>query len=391
MEDPYAFSIMLALKKSFQDFRELDESKGSRYSEWFVTTRDGHSAITKAIDLNMLDAVKYIVSKHPDTILEMNDKFGYPLDYARSLEREDITEYLESVNAVSAPTPAAAAATATASMPVRFLAEEPEGELRVMIFTSVAETSELLDVLCVTARGMKKVAGPEQTTILADDFRDILGAIPGNPCKNEIGVEFVRLGVIKNRTFFVMYKGKGAEVYPYGFIFARPEGTGYFLDLICANQYGGDLLKFFIKWCTAKKQQFIHLHALPQVIGLYTKFGFEFRQGCSSPALPETKAFAAAVKTKGRTFPKSGASVWEDDEYTYVREMVLTLQRRGFSAGTEHNPGCNSPTLSEQGFKDLGCGGEGYTMMRCPKRQTRTQTRKQKKKRTRKQRKPKAR
>jgi hypothetical protein len=62
--------------------------------------------------------------------------------------------------------------------------------------------------------------------------------------------------------------------------------------------------------------------------------------------------------------------------------MVLTLQRRGFSAGTEHNPGCNSPTLSEQGFKDLGCGGEGYTMMRCPKRQTRTQTRKQKKKRT---------
>ena len=63
MEDPYAFSIMLALKKSFKDFRELDESKGSRYSEWFVTTRDGHSAITKAIDLNMLDAVKYIVSK----------------------------------------------------------------------------------------------------------------------------------------------------------------------------------------------------------------------------------------------------------------------------------------------------------------------------------------
>ena len=56
MDDPYAFSIMLALKKSFQDFRELDESKGSRYSEWFVTTRDGHSAITKAIDLNMLES-----------------------------------------------------------------------------------------------------------------------------------------------------------------------------------------------------------------------------------------------------------------------------------------------------------------------------------------------
>jgi len=384
MEDPYAFSIMLALKTSFEDFRELDEKNASRYSEWFVTTRDGHSAITKAIELNMLDAVKYIVSKHPDTILEMNDKFGYPLDYARSLEREDITEYLESVNAVSAPTPAAASAMATASLPIRFLAEEPEGELRVIIFTSVGETSDLLDVLCVTARGMKKVAGPEQTTILADDFRDILGAIPGNPCKNEISSEFIRRGIIQNRTFFIIYKGKGVEIYPYGFIFARPEGTGYFLDLICANQYGGELLKFFIKWCTSKRQQFIHLHAQDQVIGLYTKFGFEFRRDCSSPALPETKEFAAAVKTKGREFPKSRVSVWKDGEYKYVREMILTLQRRGFSA-KEHNPGCNSPTLTEQGYHALDCGGNGYTMVRCPKRKT--HKRKQMKKRTHKQRK----
>jgi hypothetical protein len=173
-----------------------------------------------------------------------------------------------------------------------------------------------------------------------------------------------------------MYRGDvDKEIYPYGFICARPEGTGYFLDLICATKYGADLLKFFIKWCTTKKASHIHLHALPQVMGLYTKFGFQFRRGCSDSAIPETKEFKAKVAAAGKAFPSSAPDVWTNDDFKYVREMVLKLQKSGFSASTHEPEECLSPDLTEERYRELVCGDDGYTMVRCKSPKLRTQKR----------------
>jgi len=370
--DSWKVSVLLS-KNTLDDFRAMDEGQGSVYSDWFYEGTDKHSAITKAIENNNLEIVRYIVEKHPDAVKEANDTFGYPLDYAKKLGgREDIISFLHSVGAKFTTAAPVATTPAVEQLP-RFVIQQsdPGGALKIMILSTV---EGILRVQCVTSRGTKTIDPPE-FDMLNEDFQDLISSIPGNPCKGGIGAKFMQEGFFKNTRFMVLYRGKGLQVYPYGFIFSRPEGTGYFLDLICATQNGADLLKFFIKWCSGKGAQFIHLHALPQVIGLYTKFGFEFRSGCSDKPLPSTKEFSARVRSEGKSFPKSIQDVWTDDNFKYVREMVLNLQKSGFSAFKNADPECFSPDLDEETFRELGCGNEGYTMIRCNKR---VRTRKQK-------------
>ena len=381
MADQWKVNALLQ-KDTLADFRALDESQGSAYSDWFYADVQGHSAITKAIEQNKLDIVQYVVAKHPDTVKEANDVFGYPLDYAIRLKRDDIAGFLRSVGAKSAPAPVAAPPLPKKHT-VELLDSDPGvGALKVMILSTTTET-DVLRVKCVSTRGSKSVDPPE-FDMLIDEFRDIVRDMPGNPCKGSIGAVFLESGFLNNTRFMVLYRGKGLNIYPYGFLFARPEGTGYFLDLICASQNGKDLLAFFIKWCSAKGAQFIHLHALPQVIGLYTKFGFEFRKGCADTPLQSTKEFSDKVRTQGKAFPKTVEDVWTDDSFKYVREMVMNLQRNGFSAATAADPECFSPSLTEDKFKELGCGNEGFTMIRCNKKLRTRKQRKMKRRKTRK-------
>ena len=122
------------------------------------------------------------------------------------------------------------------------------------------------------------------------------------------------------------------------------------------------------------------------MLGLYTKFGFQFRRGCSDSAIPETKEFKAKVAAAGKAFPSSAPDVWTNDDFKYVREMVLKLQKSGFSASEREPEECLSPDLTEERYRELVCGDDGYTMVRCksPKLRTRKQQRKTKRRKTRK-------
>jgi len=362
---------------SLEDFIAEDKKTGSKYTEWHQERpRDGHTAFTHAIKLGRLDIVKYIVETHPGIENEENDFFGMPRDYAEREGQNEIAEYLKRIGATlrggPAPKPAPKYTASQVSeyfagppSPFDIAESEPESALKMMVIVREAE----LTVQCVTVRGQKLIKTLEITD---REFESLVKGIPGDPCKNQIKTAFVQNALRANTHFFVIYRGDvDKEIYPYGFICARPEGTGYFLDLICATKYGGDLLKFFIKWCTAKKASHIHLHALPQVMGLYTKFGFQFRRGCSDSAIPETKEFKAKVAAAGKAFPSSTPDVWTNDDFKYVREMVLKLQKMGFS-GADHEPeGCLSPDLDEETFKKLECGNDGYTMVRCRTRKQR--------------------
>jgi len=378
-----------------EDFIAEDKKWGSKYTEWFQERpRDGHTAFTHAIKLGRIDIVKYIVETHPGIENEENDYFGMPLDYAQREKQGEIAEFLKSIGAVlrKGPAPAPApkytaeqvashfASQYDADIPFIIAKSEPAaGAFNVIVIES--EEEEGFTVNCLSVRSRRRLV--TFSNINEVELKSLIKSIPGNPCKNQIGAEFMRRGLLENTHFFVLYRGDAEkEIYPYGFIFARPEGTGYFLDLICATKYGAELLKFFIKWCTSKKASHIHLHALPHVIGLYTKFGFQFRRGCSDSAIPETKEFKAKVAAAGKAFPSSVPDVWTNDDFKYVREMVLNLQKSGFSASYDEPDGCFSPDLDEETFKELRCGNDGYTMVRC--KQTKKSTRKQKRRQTRK-------
>ena len=373
-----------------EDFIAEDKKSDSKYTEWYQERpRDGHTAFTHAIKLGRLDIVKYIVETHPGIENEENDFFGMPLDYAQREKQNEIAEYLKSIGANlrggPAPKPApkytadqvASHFADPASSPFEIAESEPADALKMMI---IVRGEEKIDVKCVTVRGQKLL---KTFGITEAGLSGAIKSIPGNPCRNQIGTVFMQSALRENTHFFMLYRGDPiGEIYPYGFICARPEGTGYFLDLICATKYGADVLKFFIKWCTAKKATHIHLHALPQVLGLYTKFGFQFRRGCSESPIPETKEFKAKVAAAGKVFPSSLPDVWNNDDFKYVREMVLRLQKSGFSASTHEPEECLSPDLTEKRYRELVCGDDGHTMVRCnsPKLQTRKQRRKQQRK-----------
>ena len=384
-----------------EDFIAEDKKWGSKYTEWFQERpRDGHTAFTHAIKLGRLDIVKYIVETHPGIENEENDFFGMPLDYAQREKQNEVADYLKSIGAVlrRGPPPAPApkytadqvashfASQSDADNPFIIAKSEPAAgaAFNVIVIESEGE-EEGFTVNCLSVRSRRRLL--TLSNINEVELKSLIKSIPGNPCKNQIGTVFMQKSLRENTHFFVLYKGDAEkEIYPYGFIFARPEGTGYFLDLICATKNGAELLKFFIKWCTAKKASHIHLHALPQVMGLYTKFGFQFRRGCADSVIPETKEFKTKVTAAGKAFPSSAPDVWTNDDFKYVREMVINLQKSGFSASPHEPDGCFSPDLDEETFRELGCGNDGYTMVRCksPKLRTHKQRRKTKRRKTRK-------
>jgi hypothetical protein len=374
-----------------EDFIAEDKKTGSKYTEWHQERpRDGHTAFTHAIKLGRLDIVKYIVETHPGIENEENDFFGMPRDYAEREKQVEIADFLKSIGATlrggpaPKPTPkytasqfAAAAAAPAAPSPFDIAESEVDGAFKMMI---VVREEELV-VKCVTVRGQTVLKTLEITD---GELSGLIKGIPGNPCKNQIGAVFMQSALRENTHFFVMYRGDvDKEIYPYGFIFAKPEGTGYFLDLICATKHGADLLKFFIKWCTSKRASHIHLHALPHVMGLYTKFGFQFRRGCADPAIPDTKEFKAKVAAAGKVFPSSVPDVWNNEDFKYVQDMVMVLQKKGFSAYESAPAECFEDDLTPETFKTHKCDQEGYTMVRC-RAPTRKNTRKQKRRQTRK-------
>jgi len=373
-----------------EDFIAEDKKTGSKYTEWYQERpRDGHTAFTHAIKLGRLDIVKYIVETHPGIENEENDFFGMPRDYAEREKQVEIAEFLKGIGASLRGGPkavpkytasqfAAPAAPAAPPSPFEIAESEPEGALKMMVIVREEE----LTVKCVTVRGQKLLKTLEITD---GELEGLVKGIPGNPCKNQIGAVFMRTSLLENTHFFVIYRGDvDGEIYPYGFIFAKPEGTGYFLDLICATKNGAELLKFFIKWCTSKKASHIHLHALPHVMGLYTKFGFQFRRGCADPPIPDTKEFKAKVAAAGKVFPSSVPDVWNNEDFKYVQDMVMLLQKKGFSAYESAPEECFAEDATAETFKTHKCDQEGYTMVRCRAPTTRKNTRKQKRKQTRK-------
>jgi len=355
---------------SLEDFIAEDKKTGSKYTEWYQERpRDGHTAFTHAIKLGRLDIVKYIVETHPGIENEENDFFGMPLDYAEQEKQVEIANFLKEIGAVvgRGPPPKAVpkytasqfAAPAAPPSPFEIAESELEGALKMMVIVREEE----LTVKCVTVRGQKVLKTLEITD---SELAGLVKGVPGNPCKGQIGSVFMQSALRENTHFFVLYRGDvDSKIYPYGFIFAKPEGTGYFLDLICATKNGSDLLKFFIKWTTLKRASHIHLHALPHVMGLYTKFGFQFRRGCADPPIPDTKDFKAKVAAAGKAFPSSVPDVWANDDFKYVQDMVMVLQKNGFSAYESAPEECFADDMTPETFKTHKCDQEGYMMVRC--------------------------
>lgn len=177
---------------------------------------------------------------------------------------------------------------------------------------------------------------------------DINTTLRYTACQEIVSPQFVTQAITNNTIVLVMYATESKEVetlgrlrsqpstmniqptyIPVGFILARPDEEGIYLDVICAVANGTELLKYFIRYARLAQFPAITLTSLPNVLAYYPKFGFEFRSSCKGPPsinLPEE------IKTRDKhvkPFPKTWGEAVDDEDYA---DFMVRLQRRGLAS-----------------------------------------------------------
>lgn len=185
-------------------------------------------------------------------------------------------------------------------------------------------------------------------------------------CMQNVGDGYVTDAITENTHIFILFSSDddGAEGEPYGFILSRRDSEGFYIDVICAEKYGAQLLNYFIQFTTAAGARGISLNALPNVLSYYPRFGFKFRKSCDNKVLitlpPEIPALLKELKSTGQPLPRTAENVYEYPEYT---DFLLNLQEKGF--GVKKSKYCKKPWVTVDTILEHDCDADGYSMLRC--------------------------
>lgn len=184
-------------------------------------------------------------------------------------------------------------------------------------------------------------------------------------CMQNVGDGYVTDAITDNTHIFILFASdEKDEGDPYGFILARRDSEGFYIDVICAEKYGAQLLEYFIKFTTAVGARGISLNALPNVLSYYPKFGFKFRKSCDNKVLltlpPEIPTLLKELKLSGQPLPQTAENVYKYPEYT---DFLLNLQEKGF--GAKQSKYCKKPWVTVDTILEHNCDADGYSMLRC--------------------------
>lgn len=260
-----------------------------------------------------------------------------------------------------------------------------------------------------------------------------------NVCRDQIGHKYMQHELHKSRVILVAYGKKHPIDKPLGFIFAYPtdDKKGIYLSIICAIDVGKHLLNaFFLTSEHVFKYNYIELNALPSVLSYYPQFEFEHKGSCKSEpdvrmtdelkqkiksgaikpndlmdeiaAIMSSKyeildaiiddanmnnensaVTAKVIKKINKEYKKQLEAKYKDNE---MLEYIQELRDHGYVAeSTSYTNDYGDDTLCIDAddldiynFIGKGCVADGFTMRKCFKKQSATQTRKQRKRKNRK-------
>jgi hypothetical protein len=212
---------------------------------------------------------------------------------------------------------------------------------------------------------------------------DITNTLRYTACGATVAPIFVSQALTYNTIVLVMYGMESKDVdvlgklrsqsvttithqvrVPVGFILARPDDEGIYLDVICAAANGSELLKYFIHYASLMGFSAITLTSLPNVLAFYPKYGFEFRTSCKTPPLLTLPDEIKGRDKKVKPFPKTWEEAVDDEDYA---NFMVRLQRRGLASNqaehkeTEVNIGdLIDKEIGFHGFKMKLCGKEHH-------------------------------
>lgn len=210
---------------------------------------------------------------------------------------------------------------------------------------------------------------------------DITNSLRYTACGTTVSPIFVSQALTYNTIVLVMYGMESQDLVvlgklrsqptttithqvrvPVGFILARPDNEGVYIDVICAAANGSELLKYFIQYTSLMGFSAITLTSLPNVLAFYPKYGFEFRTSCKTPPLISLPDEIKSRDKKVKPFPKTWEEAIDDEDYA---TFMVRLQRRGLASNqaehkdTEVNIGdLIDKEIGFHGFKMKLCGKE---------------------------------
>lgn len=209
---------------------------------------------------------------------------------------------------------------------------------------------------------------------------DITNTLRYTACGKTVAPIFVSQALTYNTIVLVMYGMESQDVnvlgklrsqpttsitqqvrVPVGFILARPDDEGVYLDVICAAANGSELLKYFIQYASLMGFSAITLTSLPNVLAFYPKYGFEFRTSCASPPLITLPDEIKGRDKKVKPFPKTWEEAVDDEDYA---NFMVRLQRRGLASNqAEHK----DTEVHLEDIIDKEIGFHGFKMKLCGK------------------------
>jgi hypothetical protein len=200
------------------------------------------------------------------------------------------------------------------------------------------------------------------------DMAYSINAIRLLACHDNVREGYVAEAITRNTLILLLvettitYSARGSPLQveePLGFILARPDAEGLYIDVICAKRNGSDLLKYFMKYADDHNET-ITLSSLPSVLSYYPKFKFKFRKSCDQGAVNTLPNVIATRNKLVKPFPVTTENAYADKNYS---DFMIRLHQRGLSQSKSSQ--CNKMIISKKEMIDNDCGSEGYKMMRC--------------------------
>lgn len=222
--------------------------------------------------------------------------------------------------------------------------------------------------------------------VKVEAIRQIEMLVDSDVCRGNVGAEYIkkRLSADKYDYLCLGFTNVNGVIEYQSFITAYDDENGVYIDVICSKLgYGGPILSGFQEFVRSQRLGNITLSTLINVIGVYTRAGFNFRTSCNDdPFVLETynpalwQAYLERVKDKDNPVPNTAAAY----DIPLMMRVIQILTRRGFMAPLNATACMNAriadfpedlpddhPLFLQFGeyIRRYECAVDGFTMMYC--------------------------
>lgn len=175
-------------------------------------------------------------------------------------------------------------------------------------------------------------------------------------CKNTVSESYVKSAVDTSTIIILLYVAGNLC----GFVLANEtEHGGIYLDVICASQKGGDLLRLFLMLAENYGAKYVVLSALASVLSFYPQYGFQHRMNCDMNKGPDVVMPPELIQWIKTAKPTSDQLL----EHPVFLAYLNYLRQMGYSVNTDEK--CKDTSKSMNNYINDECHRSGFEMRKC--------------------------